>query len=319
MRDLVSVVIPFHNPGPFLRESIQSVLNQNYSPVEIIAVDDGSTTSVKTVCDSFAEVTYLWQPHQGPGPARNSGFAKSSGKYVVFLDADDRLLPNALQIGISSLQKQSELAFVSGHVVLMDEAGTTIDTPEVVCIQKNHYQALLLYNYIWTTGVVMFRSQAFKDSSGFERSFFTAEDWDLYLRIARTQPVLCHDKVVVEHRMHKAKLSCRSAILLRDSLKVLQGQTKHVCGNQQYETALKAGIKTSQEYWSRPLVHEIREQFAGGSWTDAIRNVWYLFRYNPAGFASSFLPFGGDIWDDHKTRNSVSRSSAAVNLDDESR
>ena len=64
-------------------------------------------------------------------------------------------------------------------------------------LRYKNYQALLMYNYIWTTGVVMFRSQAFKDSSGFERSFFTAEDWDLYLRIARNQPVLCHDKVVV--------------------------------------------------------------------------------------------------------------------------
>ena len=93
---LVSVVIPVFNGEAFLREAVESVreavhvLDQKYSPVEIIIVDDGSTDGTGTVARSLPEtVRYLQQTNQGPAAARNRGIERAHGSLIAFADADD--------------------------------------------------------------------------------------------------------------------------------------------------------------------------------------------------------------------------------------
>src|SRR6266513_5232454 len=97
---LVSVIIPCYNQAHFLHEAIESVLAQTYSNREIIVVDDGSTDNTATVARCHSPPRYIYQENAGPSAARNTGFEQSRGEYLVFLDADDRLLPEALEIGV---------------------------------------------------------------------------------------------------------------------------------------------------------------------------------------------------------------------------
>jgi glycosyltransferase involved in cell wall biosynthesis len=85
---LVSVVVPVFNGERFLREAVQSVLDQQYSPLEIIVVDDGSTDGTATVARSLP-VRYLHQTNQGPAAARNRGIEHAQGELITFADADD--------------------------------------------------------------------------------------------------------------------------------------------------------------------------------------------------------------------------------------
>jgi glycosyltransferase involved in cell wall biosynthesis len=85
---LVSVVIPVFNGERFLREAVQSVLDQKYSPLEIIVVDDGSTDGTANVARSLP-VRYLHQTNQGPAAARNRGIEHAQGELITFADADD--------------------------------------------------------------------------------------------------------------------------------------------------------------------------------------------------------------------------------------
>src|ERR671911_2120937 len=112
---LVSVVIPCYNQAHFLGEAIESVLAQSYPRFEIIVVDDGSTDDTSKVAARYPGVRYVYQNNQGVSAARNSGLARSEGEYVVFLDADDRLLPEALETGLKCLEARPECAFVSGY------------------------------------------------------------------------------------------------------------------------------------------------------------------------------------------------------------
>src|SRR5258706_320511 len=97
---LVSVVIVCHNQARYLQEAIDSVIGQTVDGVEIVVVDDGSTDETPSVAQSYSEVRYVYQENCGLASARNTGLRESSGEYIAFLDADDRLLPRAVESGL---------------------------------------------------------------------------------------------------------------------------------------------------------------------------------------------------------------------------
>ena len=91
----VSVIIPVYKAERFLDECLNSVIGQDYPALEIILVDDGSPDSCPEMCDRYAEaydyIKTIHQSNAGPGMARNAGMDAATGKYVAFVDSDDRL------------------------------------------------------------------------------------------------------------------------------------------------------------------------------------------------------------------------------------
>ena len=112
----VSVIIPAYNSSEFLPAAIESAIGQAL-PVEIVVVDDGSTDETKAVCDRYPTVKYVYQSNRGLPGARNTGIEVSRGAYLIFLDADDCLLPDAVEIGVNCLQEHPEAGFVFGRYV----------------------------------------------------------------------------------------------------------------------------------------------------------------------------------------------------------
>ncbi len=95
---------------------------------EIVVVDDGSTDETPAVATRDGSVTYIRQERRGLSEARNSGWRASSSDYVVFLDADDRLLPGAIEAGLEAFRRWPHAAFVFGHYELIDELGAVLPT-----------------------------------------------------------------------------------------------------------------------------------------------------------------------------------------------
>ena len=95
---LISIIIPAFNAISFLPKAIESVLHQTYRNFEIIIIDDGSTDNTKSSIQESNFIRYFYQENQGLSSARNSGIQKSKGEYLVFLDADDWLEKDALQL-----------------------------------------------------------------------------------------------------------------------------------------------------------------------------------------------------------------------------
>src|SRR6266516_314678 len=106
-KSLVSVVIPCYNQGRFLREAIESVRRQTYPQVEIVVVDDGSTDDTAAVAASVG-VRCIRQENRGLSGARNRGLTESTGDYLVFLDADDRLLGHGVEANMAAFDAQPE-------------------------------------------------------------------------------------------------------------------------------------------------------------------------------------------------------------------
>ena len=121
-RPPVSVVIPNYNYGQYLRIAIDSALAQTYSPVEVIVVDDGSTDNSRQVIESYgARITPILKANGGHGSALNAGYALCRGEIVIFLDADDELMPNAVERvvnawrpGVAKAQFQLEMVDENG-------------------------------------------------------------------------------------------------------------------------------------------------------------------------------------------------------------
>lgn len=109
---LVSVVIPTYNRAGLLREAVESVLKQTYSPVEVVVVDDGSTDDTAAVVQEYGNrVRYSRRPNGGVNAARNIGFKQAKGQYVALLDSDDLWEPYKIELQVELLRKFTDVGF----------------------------------------------------------------------------------------------------------------------------------------------------------------------------------------------------------------
>src|SRR5437870_272228 len=201
--NLVSVVIPCYNHAQFLAHAIESVLAQSYSNFELIVVDDGSTDDTAEVVKRYSSVRYVYRENAGRSSARNTGLRQSRGEFLVFLDADDRLLSHALEVGVSCMREHPDCAFVSGHCRVIDSKGAILPSPRQLRIEREHYLALLRGGtYIWCPATVLYRRQIFDFVGGFDPALKRVEDHPLYLRITRDFSVYLHNRIIAEYRRH---------------------------------------------------------------------------------------------------------------------
>jgi glycosyltransferase involved in cell wall biosynthesis len=124
-RPLVSIVTPSYNQAAFLEETIRSVLEQDYEPIEYVVVDDGSTDgSVEIVRRYEGRLTAaIRQENAGQVAALNRGFARTSGSYMGYLNSDDTLLPGAVARMVAELETDPRLLLVYGDALYTDQHG----------------------------------------------------------------------------------------------------------------------------------------------------------------------------------------------------
>src|SRR3978361_1076097 len=111
---LITVVIPCFNHGRYLPDAIKSIQEQHYKNVEIIVVNDGSADDTEIVAKQFPGVIYIYQSNKGLSAARNTGIKKSNGSFLIFLDADDWLYGDSIDMNYRRLVAFPDAAFVSG-------------------------------------------------------------------------------------------------------------------------------------------------------------------------------------------------------------
>lgn len=290
MNNLVSVIIPCYNQANFLGEAIASALAQTYPHFEIIVVDDGSTDNTLEVAAQYPGVRCIHQDNQGLAAARNSGFRESVGEYLVFVDSDDRLLPNALEMNLEFLNAHPKCAFVSGHIILIDSEGLPLPTPPAPTVDKDHYLELLRCNYIWTTAAIMYRRFVFETLGGFDNAVSPAADYEFSLRIARTFPIFSHDKVIAEYRQHGSSMSVNAVNMLKSVLAVLHLQHKYIKKDRRCKRALKVGIRLQQSHYGSELADRLQTDIKNGKWKVAMREMLIFLRYYPKRFIKYFSP-----------------------------
>lgn len=278
--ELVSIIIPCFRQAHLLGEAIESVLAQSYPHFEIIVVDDGSPDDTAQVVKRYPSVRYLRQDNRGVSAARNSGIQASSGTYLVFLDADDRLLPNHLQANLKAFEEHPDAGFVCGDYRWFGAEDTwhTHDCRP----SPDHYATLLRRNFIGPPHVVMFKRRVIQEVGGF-RTGVLAEDQELYLHIARAYPIYCHHEIIAEYRRHGAQNSLKYDIMLRDSVKMLRLQREYARRNPVYKEAIKIGILFRQHLYESGITEQISTDIGKRHWQRATRALFVFMRYHPRG------------------------------------
>jgi glycosyltransferase involved in cell wall biosynthesis len=205
----VSVIIPTYNRRDLVREAIASVLAQTYRDFELIVVDDGSDDGTAGVVQEFAGVRYVYQSNRGVSAARNRGVALSNGELLAFLDSDDLWQPHKLE---------SQVRFFVAH-----PAARICQTEEIwvrhgVRVNPHHKHrktggdifARSLELCLVSPSAVMLRCELFESLGGFDESLPACEDYDLWLRIAATEPIhLLETPLVLKRGGHADQLSRR--------------------------------------------------------------------------------------------------------------
>jgi glycosyltransferase involved in cell wall biosynthesis len=283
---LVSIVIPCYNHAHFLVEAIESALAQTYRNVEVIVVDDGSPDNTAEVTARYASVRYVRQVNQGLSAARNRGLRESHGEYVIFVDADDRLLPEAAAVGVAELQARRESAFVSGMYRNIAEDGSPLPTPPFPRVGSDHYEELLLRNHIGAPSTVMYRRSVLDVVGGFDVAESPAADYDLYLRIARRFPIHRHPAVVSEYRRYPKSMSRNAGVMLRSVLHVLRAQRRYASANPRYKVVYRQSVRGYREKYGERLVEQVRAAARAHQWRLALHGALVLLIHYPRGFAT---------------------------------
>jgi len=274
---LVSIIIPCYNHSHYLPVAIESVLKQTYSAIEIIVIDDGSTDNTKEVAEGYPQVTYIFQTNQGLPASRNAGINKSKGLYLVLLDADDWLYPDAIQTNLNYLQQQQDAAYVSGAYDMFYERENIMAEVKRE-IPANHYIYMLHNNFIGVPAAVMYRRWVFNEFL-FDTSLKACEDYDLYLKICRKYPVIHHTKKIAGYRKHSSNMSLNFGLMLSSALNVLQRQKEDLKTGAEKQ-AYKKGRMLWKTHYTKRLYRQLLSPKAKISKADLdllFKNKSYLF------------------------------------------
>ena len=279
MAALVSVVIPCYNQAHFVGEAIDSALGQDYRPLEVVVVDDGAADNTAEVVAVYSEVRCLRQANQGVAAARNAGLRASHGDYVVFLDADDRLLPDALEAGAASLEEHPQAAFTVGRHRNIGADGSPLPAQPRARVERDHYAALVRRCWITMSATVMYRRRALEAVGAFDRRLRCAEDYDLYLRIARRFPIVDHFTEVAEYRQYPGTIGRNAARMLAATLAILRPHRPGRDATPAHRLAWRA--RDNAVWCYDRLLDSALDDLARGRWQTAGRELVTFARHLP--------------------------------------
>lgn len=180
---LFSVIIPTFNREDFIRAAVDSVLSQTFDNFELLIIDDGSTDNTKQILDVYSDdrIKYFYQEYRGVSSARNKGLKESKGKYIAFLDSDDRWTSNKLEMTFDYINRFPD-------ITIFHTEETWYRRGKLLNQKKKHrkpdgyvyFSALPLCCIGMSTSVVL--KDLFDDIGTFDESLPACEDYDLWLR-----------------------------------------------------------------------------------------------------------------------------------------
>ena len=282
-------MIPCHNHARHVREAVESALAQAVPPLEVIVVDDGSTDASVDIVLSISGARSISIERSGVSAGRNRGLAESAGEFVLFLDADDRLLPNAIEVGLQAFEHHPECGFVYGFAGFIDGAGAPIGTAHPPRRVTNAgYEALLAGSPPAPPSAALFRRSALEAAGAFRsgqelaRGGGLLEDLDVYLRVARLFPVHCHETTITEYRRHGGNTSTRSpSRTLRAAHATLERQRAEIGEEPRLLAALEDGKRYFNRIFGESVAFEMFELLRKGKLRRFLVVLPFALRHSP--------------------------------------
>ncbi len=184
-KPLVSIITVVYNGERYIEQAILSVLNQTYAPIEYIVVDGASTDSTPDILKRYSKQisVIISEPDKGIYDAMNKGLALSKGQYIGFLNADDLLIPDAIEAVVGSFESDPKPDFVYGSVDLINEAGEGMGQTRPVDVSDLNRR--FLYEMPFPHPSCIVSRKVFEIIGGFDLSYRLSADYDFVIRMVR--------------------------------------------------------------------------------------------------------------------------------------
>lgn len=271
MSELVSTVITTYKrpPAMFIR-ALNSVLNQTYKNLEVIVVDDSPSDYPhrKEIEDAVNEKARLgfnirYIPHKenlGACAARNTGIMNASGTYIAFLDDDDEWLPSKIKKQVDVIQKTDSALVYCGLYYQNDNTNKKAYVKTIVR-RGNIFKELLYSNFIDSTSIPLIRLECLKKIGGFDILMESAQDFDVWLRIAINNRIDCVDEPLVIYHEHSSE-------------QITNNPVKKINGLQRINKKYRKYIaQNSSLWWRRHII--ITPYYAMNGEKDKAIKEWY--------------------------------------------
>ena len=214
--ELVSVIIPSYNHSIYIKEAVESVLNQTYQKIELIVVDDGSSDDSLNYLSSVTDPRFILikQKNKGAHIAINNGLKRSKGKFIAILNSDDIYRKDRIKKCVAKFDKDTGM--ICSWINVIDESGKNlgikkgwknmlpwdIDTCSLSKSRLKQFNInLILSNFIATTSNVIFTRTVYNRIGGMKNLRFT-HDWDFFLRVALSFKCKIIPEALVSYRIH---------------------------------------------------------------------------------------------------------------------
>jgi len=210
----VSIVIPVYNHEKFIRECVESALNQDYGNLEVIVVDDGSTDATSEVLKGFeTRIKYIRQENQGAAAAFNHGLKYAQGAFVAWLSSDDVFLPHKISLQVAKLQEDANLALVYTDCTKIDAEGRELGLISSHCPPPDRFVRIYLMGGFVTAVTMLLRRECVDRVGLFDESLLAYEDYDMVLRLLQRYRVAYLPLTTMKYRWHSANMSHKFRIL----------------------------------------------------------------------------------------------------------
>jgi len=284
MRPKVSVIIPLYNKEQWIRESIESVLNQSFTDFEIVVIDDGSIDRGADIVKSIKDkrVRLFRQKNSGVSTARNRGIELSRGEYITFLDADDIYKKEHLIYLIEGFKRFKDIDFVANKIIEADK----IEYKEFDFLDE------LSKNRFWIhIGSIMIKSKLLREYPNlrFEENISIGEDINFLIKLSCiAKGVVCSYRGLEYRRVDMGSAMQKENKRVLFLPKYLQSISKSSCKSHQYKKLMRFILieymkKAYQNRKESLNIDELRNRDAGGDFRLAIWTVipYLIVRYTP--------------------------------------
>ena len=246
-KPLISVIIPTYNREKLIERAVRSVLNQSYSNLEVIVVDDGSTDQTEAIVKGILDERvhfYKMLENEGAGHARNEGVKLSNGEIIAFHDSDDEWRPEKLQRQMDYWLEHPEFSMVYCAYLchLADGRMKRIPAEQREELEGDLFAPLLKRNIIGAPTILVMKKK-FLECGGFDISYRSLEDWEFLLRFTRENKIGYVNEILIDVHMGNDGVSsnvgeyfnsrCRMIAMYKDNL------TERNCYTQVIEDVLQ--------------------------------------------------------------------------------
>ena len=269
MQTLVSIITPSYNQAPYLEQTIQSVLEQDYPLIEYIVVDGSSTDHSVEVIRKYADRLAYWisEKDSGQAEAINKGFARARGEIVAWLNSDDYYLLNTVSVAVRCFEQNPDVVMLYGDMLAVDGDGQTTN---VLKYKQLTLEDLLCFQIIGQPSV-FFRRSALEKTGWLDTSFHFMLDHHLWIRLAQQGRILHIPQIWSAARYHAdAKNRARAAEFGREAFRVLEW-AKREPGLVEVVSAVKRrALASAYRYDARYLLDGGRALSALKAWLRAL-------------------------------------------------